>query len=330
MAEGKQMPGNSQMRRQGKRMVEWFRKELGLSAQAPVKHRFWETNLFWGGLGLGVTFMVGAFEFDAPWLLILAWPFFVCAFVATFRNVQSKRKRWSLTVVSSLMIAALLLGIDLRLWRDPFAGEVELRVFSKGNGHVTGFWITYNRDNRCFISPIDTLLFVRITNLKSRNTMITGYQAEVRDGDKWKRLNKIDMRNFRTLFTMLKGSPKLPNDNARAITLPPGAILLDRPWDDYAYDNAGIITVDLLDSQLGTTNMSPGGSIRGWVAFDYSHQILDMRNEVRLTLIDERGNRMALTLPINLDKEHANLLEHGLIVGPLVDVSGCVKQSFPF
>lgn len=329
MPGSSRMPGPSNMRRQGRRMLEWLKQELGLSKQTPIVHHFWETNLFWGGLAIGIGLVVAAWQSDAPWVLIAAWPFFFIACVATFKNLQSRRKRWVLTIGSSMVLASVLLTLNTQyLDRPSFSAEVELRVSSHGDGYYSGFWAMWNRGNDCFISPLDALLFIRITNLKSKSTMVTGYQVEVKDGKSWRRLHKIDLRNSTAIFTSLRGFPY--RAGPASITLPPGAILLNRPFDDYALTNSGVVAMELIDGVLEKKSLGSGESTRGWVAFDYAHQKIDMRNDVHLTLTDEQGLKTSFIIALDVDKEQANLLQHPITLGPSFDVSRCTRQDFPF
>src|SRR6185503_14517694 len=107
MPGSSRMPGPSNMRRQGRRMLEWLKEELGLSKQTPIVHHFWETNLFWGGLAIGIG------------LVVAAWHFFFIACVATFKNLQSRRKRWLLTIGLSMVIAAILLTLNTQYLYRP-------------------------------------------------------------------------------------------------------------------------------------------------------------------------------------------------------------------
>jgi hypothetical protein len=322
------IPGNSKQRKQSKKLLVWFREELGLSGSSPTP--FYESNLFWGGLGIGAAIVTTAFTNAIPWLLVVAWPFLFIACLAMFKHVRSASRRWMLIVVSSLCLAATLVGLQIKFQPRLFGAEVELRMFSKGGEVSNGFWIIWHRQNECLIAPIDTLLFMRITNLKSQNTTVTGYSVEVRGNHDWNRLHKIDLRasNNTPIFTMLKGSPHM--SATRAITLPPGAILLNRPISDEDFTNAGVLYLDLLDNELESKSIVPGDSFRGWAAFDFQHQKIDMRNQIRLTLIDESGETAKFYLNVDPDKEKVNILRHPIAVGPSFDVTGCKREDLPF
>jgi len=233
-------------------------------------------------------------------------------------------------VVLSLFIAAILVGLEIKFHPRIFTAEVELRVFSKGDEGSNSFWIMWHRENRCLITPIDTLLFMRITNLKSQHTTVTGYSVEVlTNNNEWSRLHKLDLRasNETPIFTMMKGYP--PHADTRAITLPPGAILMNHSIDDDNLANAGVVYLDLLDDELETKSIVPGDSVRGWVAFNFQHKKIDMRNQIRLTLIDESGETDKFYLNVNPDEEKVNILRHPIAVGPSFDVSGCKREDFP-
>lgn len=178
MSNKRNFPGNSKQRKQTKKLLRWFREEIGLSGSSATP--FYESNVFWGGLGIGAALVTTAYTNTIPWLLTIAWPFFFIACLAMFKNFQPSRKKWTLAASCSLCIAAILVGLQIKFQPRLFTAEVELRVFSKGDEASNGFWIMWHRQNQCLITPLDTLLFMRITNLKSQNTTITGYSVEVK------------------------------------------------------------------------------------------------------------------------------------------------------
>src|SRR5579864_235149 len=73
MQDQKNLPGDAQMRRQGKKMLAWLRQELGMSSH-PLP--WYESSLFWGALGLGGAALITALTVPGTlWLLPVAWVF---------------------------------------------------------------------------------------------------------------------------------------------------------------------------------------------------------------------------------------------------------------
>ncbi len=73
----------------------------------PTGEPFYESNLFWGAIGLffGIVLtVIAAMQKDLRWLLIVAWPFGCIAVFACARAISSGATRWILVIVGCFLI----------------------------------------------------------------------------------------------------------------------------------------------------------------------------------------------------------------------------------
>lgn len=215
--------------------------------------------------------------------------------------------------------------------RSPFAVVVELRVFSlTDEGYFSGFWFKPNVP-LCTISPLNALLFLRVTNLKATKTMITAYRVEAQDESTrgWNVLHAVDLRSGYTLFTEKKeaaGSPSIGN----ILNLPGKCGYFMSPRvEDVCYQDAAVTDLTLFDDQIGDKQLEPGTSIRGWAAFTYNGKP-SMRDHLRITVTDELEQSYSVISGVAFGSKSAclagNIMPHLIKVVGVANLSDC-KQA---
>jgi hypothetical protein len=81
--------------------------------------QWYESTLLWGAGSVFVAILltvVAAMSKDVRWLLVFAWPLFGIAAWAVSRRLTTRQFwQWVATVGSSLIVAGLLIGLDVKL-----------------------------------------------------------------------------------------------------------------------------------------------------------------------------------------------------------------------
>jgi len=212
----------------------------------------------------------------------------------------------------------------------PFYATVEVRVVSPGSGLMSGFWLMYTGQHGSTLSPIDTLLFVRITNLKPIKIIVTAYSVDVKDKGKWRRLTTMDTRIGYILFIRKNdGTGNIPAVG-RTINIPAegkSTYLVGFAPSEADYKHAAVMQALTLDSQLGDKYLAPHESARGWTIFESDIPVGTA--DLRINLTDELGNTYHYIYSATKDKrDDSDIMPHLMTIAQIIDASSFHRQPY--
>ena len=257
------------------------------------------------------------------------------------------RSQWTVAIsmqikfMLTFVVIALMVGIA---WKPvgsqyvkrnsdasaPFAVTLELGMGAPDNGYVSRYWFMYSSLHGCTISPIDVLLFMRITNLKPTKTMITGYSVDFKNNDKWVRLVTMDTRAGNILFIGTEDGTGSAPVIGRTVNIPTSReklLLTNALPNKSRYNRAALMKTQSLDSQLGDKYLLPNDSARGWAIFcsDIPVNLVDLR----INIVDEFGKTFNILYNNAKDKgSDSDIMPHLMTVAQVVDVSKCHRQPY--
>ncbi len=250
-----------------------------------------------------------------------------------YRGFKKLAMVGSTTIVGILAFALSVAWVQLRKTdvrsaqipprSDPFV----VRVEGKAGGYGSAFWFVQRAGAAgCVISPINLLMFLRITNHKPTKTLITGYSASVNVKGEWEALKRLDTRfGGEVIWAFNKTSPPLVPAIGRVIDLPEGSYRINGVDPGKVdFEHAALIGYQRLDDLIGERYVEPGDSVRGWTAFSYTG-VGDEMGSLQITIKDEADSFPYITPPI--DPDPSDLMQHPLTVITARNVSGCSGPS---
>ena len=165
------------------------------------------------------------------------------------------------------------------------------------------FWMVHGDKNGSIIaSPINGLLFIRLTNSGNTPVMIDSYSIEVLNGK----------REWVRLVTM----------NAHG-----GEVYNRGPTDDMKQACRSNIEQDTFDYAIANNNIEPHHTVRGWVFVEAPEIGLEGDKEARFNVTDALGNRAVR--PIKMLTEKSESMQPRLLhVGETKDLSQARKQFY--
>jgi hypothetical protein len=210
--------------------------------------------------------------------------------------------------------------------QEPFAVKVEMRIIS-GGAMNTGFYLMQGGQGNCVISPVGTLLYIRITNLKPTNAMITGYIVEDESNGKVTQLTRMDGRAGYLLSAPIKGMAVKPENRhiGGVINFPAGyqgVYSVSFSSANADFQNAIVMEEDSLDRTIGDKYIPSLQSARGWALFATDWPV---RHNLRVTLIDDLGVKHPYECPLPPPNVGSapDVMPHTMTVAGFVDVSTC-------
>jgi len=245
--------------------------------------------------------------------------------------------KWISAVSIIILIAAVAWGplYDQYLaesvgarYGDAFYPVAEARIASDGTGKmVSGFWLEYPFRNSCVVSPITLLLYLRIINLRNRESLITGYSLAVKDSDgRWQNLARLDPAGTAMIYPSQFGA--IAYNVGQTINFPEGSFLTNISPDDRDFQHAFILQAEKLDDVTGAHPLESKKWVRGWVLFQYNGNA-NLMKELQLTLKDEFNENHTFDLREVTRYLNSDSMPHHATVSGLMDASKCTKSAWP-
>lgn len=180
------------------------------------------------------------------------------------------RRVYKQALVATLAISAasILCGIigwrTLQHYRPPFSIALESpSSYSTAKTKEDGtqvFWVSYNARDCRAISPVDSGIYVRLTNLQREKVTLTDYNVDMyTSANKWVKVLRIPT-NGASVFIATKA------------TLRQASVVSG--------------TTQYLDRVLQNHVLGPGETVRGWLFLEYPDRKTVFTNRFRMTLTD--------------------------------------------
>ena len=165
------------------------------------------------------------------------------------------------------------------------------------------FWLIHGDKNGLIIaSPINSLLYIRFTNLGDAPIMIDSYSIEVLSGkQEWVRLVTIDAHS--------------------------GEVYNRGPTDDMKQACRSNIEQDTFDYAIANKNIEPRHTVRGWIFVEGPEAGLEGVKEARFNVTDILGNKAVRLIKV-LTEESQSMQPRLLHVGETKDLSQAHKQFY--
>ncbi|HET6930159.1 MAG TPA: carboxypeptidase regulatory-like domain-containing protein [Candidatus Acidoferrum sp.] len=212
--------------------------------------------------------------------------------------------------------------------QDAFSVAVETRLLVPGPSKETsgtGFWALRGVANNCYLSSVDTALFIRIKNLQPTKVMITAYNVFAIGGE----LERLKMNVYRPFLILGRG--QLPRHSQRSgpvqMPVPSGNLgaFIMFPLKDADPGSASPIEAAFLDNEVSERYLEPGDSARGWAFFQYP-SAATIPAGLLIKISDDLGHTFSYKVPDENGNPTGDTLERFMALGPTVDLSSCALQ----
>jgi pimeloyl-ACP methyl ester carboxylesterase len=209
---------------------------------------------------------------------------------------------------------------------SPFAFAVEVRMVSPGAGFFTGFWLEQGTLQNCSLTPIDDLVFLRITNVQAVPKTVVNYTLEHESDGKWEHLKRVNLSSGYTLLTLQPGA--VPGVG-KTLNFPSngeanGYPLMSISIGNVDFKQAGVMTFPIFDVLIGGQTLTQGQTIRGWAGFQSPRMV---EGSLRMELTDELGKIYSITPTVVKGGVDEDVAPHLMTIASLSDASGCTAKS---
>lgn len=188
--------------------------------------------------------------------------------------------KWTFLIVEVFLIICLIVIKNLTI-TPPFSVAVEVTIGQEKKEMNASLWFATNAKYESTISPVHRGVFIRLTNLQSKPSMIESLRVEVLNKENvWVKLPHIDMR-FGKLYWVNK-------DFQQAIEI-------------NVMENG-------LDFLLDNKVLQPYQPVRGWIFFELPQDI-SFLSPMRIYVRDTEGvETMRIYNPSKKDKYEDSIL----------------------
>jgi hypothetical protein len=165
------------------------------------------------------------------------------------------------------------------------------------------FWLIHGgSDGSIIASPINGLLYIRLTNLGDAPIMIDSYAIEVLNGkQEWVRLLTIDAHS--------------------------GEVYNRGPIVDMRQASRSNIEQDTFDYAIANKNIEPYHTVRGWVFLEPPEADSESVKDARFNISDILGNKAVRPIKV-LTEESQSIQPRLLHVGETKDLSQARRQFY--
>jgi len=224
-------PGSAKQRRHGRRMLAWLRQEIGVSHSSMP---WYEGSFFWGSLGIGGSAWIAAMTVAGTlWLLPIAWIFLCLAGWSAIKRIRSRKVMFSVLLVSSVFIAAVIALTAVLRWPVPTSHNAATAVPEKPPvrididymrtdwGHAynprTLLMAYYRLNGTPSLSPIDLWAEIRVINTQASPVTIEAWSIETAPTPNGPWLRLMPIPGSPHLIFYVVGSLKNKPSNAVAV-----------------------------------------------------------------------------------------------------------------
>jgi hypothetical protein len=205
-----------------------------------------------------------------------------------------------------------------------FAVQIEAEISRLEPSHTTPYWIAYRSIDGCSVSPADIVLFIRIENLKSVDTMITGYTVDIEPKKTQGTLINLDTITSQVFFIPQKGSKVSNGAGSGVVQIPAGNYIVDMPLNEADMRHAMALDLETMDRVLSNKLLAPRQIVRGWALFEYPHPY-SIPVDITVNLTDELDHKYSYLLNLNSVARQGDITPHTTTVKETVDLSGCTQ-----